>query len=41
MPLHVAREKALEAIHLIQQGMDPNTSREISVHTLGEQWRTY
>ena len=41
MPLRVAREKALEAIHLIQQGVDPNKTSESSVYTLADQWREY
>ena len=39
MPLRVAREKALEAIHLIQQGVDPNKASETSIYTLADQWQ--
>ncbi|MEZ5935222.1 MAG: tyrosine-type recombinase/integrase [Alphaproteobacteria bacterium] len=41
MPLRVAREKALEAIRLIQQGVDPNKPHMIDELTLGDQWREY
>ena len=41
MPLREARERALEAIHLIQQGIDPNESPTNEEITLGEQWHEY
>jgi len=41
MPLRVAREKALEAIHLIQQGVDPNKPHGTQEFTLSDQWREY
>ncbi|MEZ5875594.1 MAG: site-specific integrase [Hyphomicrobiales bacterium] len=41
MPLRVAREKALEAIQLIQQGIDPNKPEAISDLTLSQAWRDY
>lgn len=41
MPLRVAREKALEAIQLIQQGVDPNKPTETEISTLADQWQEY
>ena len=41
MPLRVAREKALEAIQLIQQGVDPNKPTESEISTLADQWQEY
>lgn len=41
MPLRVAPEKALEAIQLIQQGVDPNKPKENEIYTLADQWQEY
>ena len=41
VPLRVAREKALEAISLIQQGIDPNHQEPERILTLREGWSDY
>ncbi|MEL6963136.1 MAG: Arm DNA-binding domain-containing protein [Pseudomonadota bacterium] len=41
MPLRVAREKAFEAISLIQQGIDPNHQEPVQDLTLGRAWDDY
>ena len=41
MPLRVARELALEAIQLIQQGIDPNKPQQTSDLTLRQSWNDY
>lgn len=41
MPLRVAREMALEAIQLIQQGIDPNKPQQASDLTLRQTWNDY
>ncbi len=41
MPLRVAREMALEAIHQIQQGIDPNKPDVTTTLTLKDLWKEY
>ena len=41
MPLRVAREKALEATSLIQQGVDPNHQEPVIENTLQRAWDEY
>ena len=41
MPLRIAREKALEIISLIQQGIDPNHHDPVVEDTLGSAWDEY
>lgn len=41
IPLRVAREMALEAIHQIQQGIDPNQPDVTTTLTLEDLWKEY
>lgn len=41
VPLRVARERAIEAISLIQQGIDPNNQEPESITTLRTAWDDY